>query len=167
MVPHPDPGPPAAGRATETEPLVRIVDAPIDTNAVVSAVAGHDAGAVAVFLGTVRETAQGRSVLFLEYEAYAPMAEAQMRDIARALAREIGPCRVAILHRIGRLELGETSVAIAVASAHRRIALTVCAEAIERIKKSVPIWKKEHFEGGAVWIEGDPSAPEGRFETPR
>src|SRR5262249_54584322 len=101
-----DPGPPSAG-ATETEPLVRIVDAPIDAGAVVSAVAGHDAGAVAVFLGTVRETAQGRRVLFLQYEAYAPMAESRMRDIALALGREIGPCRVASLHRVGRVEVAE------------------------------------------------------------
>src|SRR5262245_16585877 len=154
-------------RASETEPVVRIVEGPIDARTVIDAVSGHDAGAVAGFLGTVRETAQGRRVLFLEYEAYAPMAETQMRAIALALGREIGACRIAILHRVGRLELGETSVAIAVASAHRRIALQACAEAIERVKKTVPIWKKEHFEGGAVWIEGDPSAPEGRFETPR
>src|SRR5262245_9407757 len=147
--------------------MIRIVEEPIDAKAVEAAVAGPDAGAIAVFLGTVRETAQGRRVLFLEYEAYAPMAESQMRAIALALPREIGPCRVAIVHRVGRLELGETSVAIAVASAHRRIALAACAEAIERVKKSVPIWKKEHFEGGAVWVEGDPSAPGGRFETPR
>jgi molybdopterin synthase catalytic subunit len=177
MSPHPHPPPAPESRASETDPLVRIVEAPIDANAVVAAVSGHDAGAVAVFLGTVRETAHpaaaaaaaslARRVLFLEYEAYAPMAEAQMRTIALAIGREIGPCRVAIVHRVGRLELGETSVAIAVASAHRRIALAACAEAIERIKKSVPIWKKEHFEGGAVWIEGDPSAPEGRFEPPR
>jgi len=179
MSPASDPGSAPEPRASATEPLARIVDGPIDTDAVIAAVAGHDAGAVAVFLGTVRETAHpaaaaaaaagrpARRVLFLEYEAYAPMAEAQMRDIALALGREIGPCRVAIVHRVGRLELGETSVAIAVASAHRRIALAACAEAIERIKKTVPIWKKEHFEGGAVWIEGDPSAPEGRFEAPR
>ena len=170
--PEGKPTPPNTGaaprpRATGTEPLIGVVGRAIDASEVVDAVTGHDAGAIAVFLGTVRETAQGRRVLFLEYEAYAPMAEAQMRAIALALVRDIGPCRVAMLHRVGRLELGETSVAIAIASAHRRIALEACAEAIERVKKTVPIWKKEHFEGGAVWIEGDPSAPEGRFETPR
>jgi molybdopterin synthase catalytic subunit len=176
------------------EPLVRIVEEPIDASAVVAAVAGPDAGAVAVFLGTVRETAHvpavaadaagaagaegagasagaaacpaGRRVLFLEYEAYTPMAEKEMLAIALALPHDVGPCRVAILHRTGRLELGEVSVAIAVASAHRRIALEACAEAIERVKKTVPIWKKEHFEGGAIWIEGDPSAPEGRLQHP-
>lgn len=165
------------------EPLVRVVREPIDVRALVSAVEGHDAGAVAVFLGTVRETAhpaasamaaasagaalEGGRVLFLEYEAYAPMAEKEMLAIALALPHDIGPCRVAIVHRIGRLELGETSVAIAVASAHRRIALAACAEAIERVKRTVPVWKKEHFEGGAVWIEGDPSSPQGRFDPPR
>ena len=139
----------------------------MEASEVVAAVAGHDAGAIAIFLGTVRETAQGRRVLYLEYEAYAPMAEAQMRAIALELGQGVGPCRIAILHRVGRLELGEASVAIAVASAHRRVALDACAQAIERIKKTVPIWKKEHFEGGAVWIEGDPSAPQGRLEPPR
>jgi len=128
---------------------------------VIASVAGEDAGAVAVFLGTVRATTHERRVLFLEYEAYAPMAEKGMREIALAMAREIGPCRVAIVHRTGRLEIGETSVAIAAASPHRRVALSACAEAIERLKKTVPIWKKEHFEGGAVWIEGDPSGPGG------
>src|SRR5437867_12733655 len=137
---------------------VRIVTAPIQTARVIAAVAGPERGAISVFLGTVRETNLGRRVLFLEYEAYRTMAERELRRIARALPDEIGPCRVAIEHRVGRLEIGETSVAIAVASPHRRVALAACAEAIERVKKLVPIWKKEHFEGGAVWVEGDPSA---------
>src|SRR5438093_9076417 len=102
-------------------PLIEIVSRPIDTGAVIASVAGPDAGAVAVFLGTVRETTSERRVLFLEYEAYAPMAEKVMREIALAVSREIGPCRVAMVHRIGRLEIGETSVAIAVASPHRRV----------------------------------------------
>ena len=136
---------------------IAIVSSPIDVDLVVSSVCGPDAGAVATFLGTVRETTSQRRVLFLEYEAFVPMAERALREIAEAMPREIGPCRVAITHRIGRLEIGEVSVAIAVASPHRRVALAACAEAIERLKKTVPIWKKEHFEGGSVWIEGDPS----------
>src|SRR2546425_10825743 len=86
---------------------VRIVTAPIEAARVIAAVAGPDAGAISVFLGTVRETNRDRRVLFLEYEAYRPMAEQEMRAIARALPVEIGPCRVAIQHRIGRLEIGE------------------------------------------------------------
>lgn len=141
--------------------LVEIVGGPVDASAVIASVAGPDAGAVAVFLGTVRTVNQGRRVLFLEYEAYQPMAERTLGEIALSLQREFAPCRVAIVHRIGRLDIGQTSVAIAAASPHRRLALRACAEAIERVKKTVPIWKKEHFEGGAVWIEGDPSAAGG------
>ena len=140
-------------------PTIAIVTGPIDVGALIASVCGNDAGAVSLFLGTVRESTGGRKVLFLEYEAYQPMAERALREIALALPGAFGPCRVAITHRIGRLELGEVSVAIAIASPHRRVAIAACAEAIERIKKTVPIWKKEHFEGGAVWIEGDPSPP--------
>ena len=141
------------------DPHVRIVERPIDPRAVVEAVAGPDAGAISVFLGTVRETTKERRVLFLEYEAYGAMAEKVLREIALAMPAELGPCRVAIEHRVGRIEIGEISEAIAVASPHRRVAIAACAEAIERIKRTVPVWKKEHFEDGAVWVEGDPSAP--------
>ena len=146
---------------TKDTPFIALVSAPIDVAAVIAEVAGSDAGAVAFFIGTVRETSRDRRVLFLEYEAYTRMAEGAMREIALAVSREFGPCRLAIVHRVGRLEIGEISVAIAVASPHRRTALGACTEAIEQVKKTVPIWKKEHFEGGAVWIEGDPSAPGG------
>ena len=138
---------------------VRIVTAPIDVARVIASVAGPESGAISVFLGTVREESLGQRVLFLEYEAYLPMAEHELRAIVRLLPVEFGPSRVAIEHRLGRLEIGETSVAIAVASPHRRVAIAACAEAIERVKKTVPIWKKEHFEGGAVWIEGDARSP--------
>ena len=139
--------------------MIAIVDRPIDVRDAIAAVAGPDAGAVSVFLGTVRGSTEGRRVLFLEYEAYTPMAEKVLREIALALPREIGPCRIAIVHRVGRLEIGETSVVIAVASPHRRVAIAACAEAIERVKTTAPIWKKEHFEGGAVWVEGARAAP--------
>lgn len=152
---------PSPGESNTPQPrgsvhAVSIVSEPIAIQAVLESVAGPDAGAVAVFAGTVRETNQGRRVLFLEYEAYRPMAERVLREIAEALPSEFGPCRAAIVHRIGRLEIGETSVAIAIASPHRRVALQACAAAIERLKATAPIWKKEHFEGGAVWIEGAP-----------
>lgn len=141
------------------EQAVRIVESPIDAKAVVASVLGPGMGAVAVFLGTVRDSSAGRRVLFLEYEAYRPMAERALAAIAEAMSAEFGPCRVTIVHRVGRLEIGDTSVAIAVAAPHRRVALRACAEAIERLKTTAPIWKKEHFEDGAVWVEGDPSAP--------
>ena len=141
------------------EPFIRIVEGPIDVASVVGAVSGPQAGAVAVFVGTVRERTDGRRVLWLEYEAFEPMAFKEMREIALRLDREHGPCTVAIEHRVGRLEIGEVSVAIAVASPHRRAALSACSEAIERLKKTVPIWKREYFEGGSVWVEGDPSFP--------
>lgn len=140
--------------------MIAVVERAIDAREVVAAVAGPDAGAISVFLGTVREATGARRVLFLEYEAYVPMAESVLRGIAEAMPREIGPCRVAILHRIGRLEIGETSVAIAVASPHRRVAIEACHQAIERLKATAPIWKKEHFEGGAVWVEGIGCAPD-------
>src|SRR5262245_61163054 len=136
------------------DPVTRIVDRPIDPRDTICAVAQSDAGAIATFIGTVRARTGERRVLFLEYEAYAPMAEKAMREIALQMPARFGPCRVAIEHRVGRLDLGEISVAIAVASPHRKVALAACAEAIERLKTTVPIWKKEHFEGGAVWIEG-------------
>ena len=141
------------------EPLARIVEGPIDPRTVIAGVAGPDAGAVSVFLGTARGETRGRIVLFLEYEAYGPMARKVLREIALAMPREHGPCRVAIEHRVGRIEIGEASVAIAVSSPHRRTAMAACAAVIERIKKEAPIWKKEHFRDGAVWVEGDPSAP--------
>lgn len=133
----------------------RIVSAPIDVGELIDLVSGPDMGAMALFLGTVRASTKGRRVLYLEYEAYAPMAETVILGIESALSRDGGACRVAIVHRVGRLEIGEVSVGIAVASPHRRVALAACAEAIERVKKTAPIWKKEHFEGGAAWVEGE------------
>jgi len=139
--------------------MIRLQLEPISADALAAEALSDGDGAVALFLGTVRDNTSGRRVLFLEYEAYGAMAEKVLREIALAMPAELGPCRVAIEHRVGRIEIGEISVAIAVASPHRRVAIAACAEAIERIKRTVPVWKKEHFEGGAVWVEGDPSAP--------
>jgi molybdopterin synthase catalytic subunit len=141
--------------------LIEIVEGPIDAPPAMAAVVSPGMGAVALFLGTVRDEHAGRRVLFLEYEAYRPMAEREMRAIADEMPATFGPCRVAIIHRVGRVEIGEASVVIAVASAHRRTALAACAEAIERLKKSVPIWKKEHFVDGTAWVEGDPAGGQG------
>lgn len=119
-----------------------------------------DDGAVATFAGLVRNHNQGRSVRFLEYEAYEPLAE---RALVRIIdeARELWPgARLAVHHRIGRLDIGEASVVIVAASPHRRDAFSACRYAIERIKQIVPIWKHEHFEGGDVWLEGATADPE-------
>jgi molybdopterin synthase catalytic subunit len=111
-------------------------------------------GAVDIFVGVVRDNSNGRRVLFLEYEAYPEMAEQVFRQIAREIADRWGTERVAIHHRVGQLKIGEASVVIAVAAPHRAQAFEACRYAIERIKEIAPIWKKEHFEGGAVWVEG-------------
>src|SRR5688572_26751849 len=117
-------------------------------------------GAVASFAGLVRNHNQGRAVRFLEYEAYEPLA---VRALVRIIdeARDLWPgARLAVHHRIGRLEIGEVSVAIVAASPHRRDAFAACRYAIERIKQIVPIWKHEHFEGGDVWLEGATADPD-------
>jgi molybdopterin synthase catalytic subunit len=135
-------------------PATAVTSAPLAIDAVVRAVDGPGAGAVATFLGLVRDHNQGRRVLFLDYEAYAPLAEKALALIVdEAQARWAG-ARMAIHHRTGRLEIGEASVVIAVATPHRADAFAACRYAIERIKQIVPIWKHEHFEGGEVWIEG-------------
>lgn len=147
--------PPVSGGADEgaAADLVLITTGPLVERAVVEAVEDPAAGAIAVFSGVVRDHSGPRRVKFLEYEAHMPMAEAQMRGIA-AQVRGRWPevRRVAIVHRIGRLEIGESSVLIAVSSPHRRQAFEACQFAIDTLKETVPIWKKEYFEGGEVWV---------------
>lgn len=137
--------------------LCRISEDPIRPEDLVRAVAGPDRGAVATFAGLARDHHAGRRVVRLEYQAYVEMAQKVLEEIADETSRRFGTPHVAIAHRIGRLAIGETSVFIAVASAHRRDALAACAFAIDEVKSRAPIWKKEYYEGGAVWIEG-PSA---------
>ena len=121
-------------------------------------------GAVATFDGCVRNHSHGRATLYLEYEAYESMALTKMQEIADELHARYAINRVAMIHRLGRLEIGETSVFIAVSSAHRAAALDACRYAIDTLKKTVPIWKKEFFADGAVWADGElPPAP---AETP-
>ena len=134
--------------------LYRIVERPIDVEEAIRAVAGPDRGAIATFIGTARDHHEGRPVRALEYHAYPEMAERVMRDIGRETEERFGTPHVAILHRIGRLNIGDASVVIAVAAEHRREALAACAHVIERLKQIVPIWKKEHYADGAAWIEG-------------
>ena len=133
--------------------MIRLQVAPIDAAAIAADARGDGDGAVSVFLGTVRDVSSGRRVLFLEYEAYASMAEREMEGIAEAAIARFGVTKVAMIHRVGRVEIGEASVAIAVAAPHRSAAMDACRFVIDTLKASVPIWKSEHFEGGAVWIE--------------
>ncbi len=115
---------------------------------------GEGCGALATFLGVVRSTHRGRAVRYLEYEAYVPLAERALIVIDREIQALWPSARLALHHRIGRLAIGEASVAIAVASAHRAEAFHACRYAIERVKQIVPVWKREFFEDGAEWVEG-------------
>ena len=130
----------------------RITERPLSLEAVVDEVLDESAGAVASFVGTVRRESRGRTVLFLEYEAYPEMAEDVMAQIARELEQRYDLWAVAIHHRVGRVELGEASVVIAVSAPHRQDALAACRDAIETLKQTVPLWKKEVYEGGEEWL---------------
>lgn len=133
--------------------MYRVTTEPLSADALASDVTVPEAGAVSVFLGVVRDNTAGRPVVALEYEANVPMAEAKMKEIGEAVhQRWPGVQQVAMLHRIGRLAIGEASVAIAVSAAHRREAILACHYAIDRLKETVPIWKREIFEDGAVWV---------------
>ncbi|MGH7266401.1 MAG: molybdenum cofactor biosynthesis protein MoaE [Candidatus Rokuibacteriota bacterium] len=126
---------------------------PLSAETLAGAVTVPEAGGVAVFLGVVRDHNAGRRVVALEYEAHGPMAEAKMKEIGEAVYRRWpGVRQVAMAHRIGRLAIGEASVAIAVSAAHRADAFEACRFAIDRLKETVPIWKRELFEDGAVWV---------------
>ncbi len=134
---------------------VRVQADPLDLAALLSLVQAPSLGGVAVFLGTVRDHHAGRAVVRLEYEAYPEMAEAEMRKIAEEAMGRFGVARIAVAHRTGRLEIGETSVAVVVGSAHRREALEACRFVIDTLKRTAPIWKRELYEDGAAWIEGE------------
>jgi molybdopterin converting factor subunit 1 len=138
---------------------VKIVTRKIDLEELQRAVADPRSGATATFAGTTRIENAGRRVTRLEYEAYEPMALSEMRKIARAAGERFAIVRIAITHRIGRVDIGETSVAIAVSAAHRSDAFDACRFAIDRIKEIVPIWKKEYFEGGELWVGCQTSHP--------
>ena len=139
---------------------VAITTAPLDIQSLAAVVSVEGDGAVATFAGLVRDHNLGRRVLFLEYEAYEPLAVKAL-ELILAEAHQAWPdTRVAVHHRVGRLEIGEVSVAIAAASPHRANAFAACRYTIERVKQIVPIWKREHFEGGEVWLEGATADPE-------
>jgi molybdopterin synthase catalytic subunit len=153
-------------------PTVAVTSDVLDLAALISVVSRGNGGegAVTAFLGLVRDHNEGRKVLFLEYEAYEPLAVKAMHLIVEEARTAWPGADLAIHHRTGRLELGEASIAIAAASPHRGDAFAACRYAIERVKQIVPIWKREHFDGGDVWLQGavvDPEDPEARLKAQR
>jgi len=137
------------------EDICELVRRPIHREEIVSGLAAPEDGAVVVFDGIVRNHSAGRRTLYLEYEAYEPMALRKMQEIGAELRKKFPVHRIALVHRLGRLEIGETSVLVAVSSPHRRAAFDACRLAIDTLKRTVPIWKKEYFADGAVWVEGE------------
>jgi molybdopterin synthase catalytic subunit len=138
--------------------IAEITPEPLTLDPLVAHVERPEAGAVVTFAGNVRNQSRGRRVEYLEYDAYVPMAERKLKEIADEAERR-WDCRVAVRHRTGRLEIGEPSVLIAVSAAHRATAFDACRYVIDTLKGVVPIWKKEVWEGGEVWIEGEGEAP--------
>jgi molybdopterin synthase catalytic subunit len=132
--------------------MFRVTDKPIDLNELVRYVTDPEAGAIVPFIGTTRNNNEGRKVIALDYEAYPGMAEKELARIGADAAKNWPICKMAIVHRLGPVQIGEASVVIVVSSAHRDAAFAASRFAIEEIKKTVPIWKKEVFEGGEVWI---------------
>jgi molybdopterin synthase catalytic subunit len=145
-----------------------ITRVPINAGALARKLARGLDGSVITFEGIVRNNSKGRATLYLEYDCYVPLALKMMREIAGSLLSSHAADRIAMVHRLGRMEIGETSVAIVVTSAHRRAAYEVSREAIDRLKRLVPIWKKEYFVDGEVWVEGEWDASVPRLEgSPR
>ena len=163
--------PPVSGGAgtpvvAGSESLIELVRVPIRTAEISARLKAPEDGAIVVFEGIVRNESGGRRTLYLEYEAYEAMALKQMGVIGAAMRSQFGADCVALVHRLGRLEIGETSVLIAVSSGHRRAAFEACRYGIDTLKRTVPIWKKEYFEDGAVWAQGEvPPLPSNLTKT--
>ena len=132
--------------------MIEITDKAIDPQPVTASVRRDSNGAVVTFLGTTRRTSMGKTVLYLEYEGYTPMALKKLREIADEIAEKWPVRDVSIVHRIGRLEIEDISLVVAIASPHRKEAFAACGYVVDRIKETVPIWKKEVFEDGQVWV---------------
>ncbi len=151
--------PPVSG-GNQDGPFVRLTHERIVPEEVAPALERPEDGAVVIFDGVVRNHSRGRRTLYLEYESYEDMALAKLRELAAEAIQKYPVRNVAIIHRLGRLQVGESSVFIAVFSAHRAAAFDACRWLIDTLKKTVPIWKKEYFEDGAVWADGEPFPPE-------
>lgn len=145
--------PPVSGGATRARARIAVVSEPLSVDEVLDAVRDDAFGGLVVFLGTVRDHSRGKRVAHLEYEAYAEMAERKMREIADRIESEHAPAKVAMHHRIGDLAIGDVAVVVAAGAPHRDAAFAAAREAIDELKSVVPIWKKEHTDDGAVWIE--------------
>jgi molybdopterin synthase catalytic subunit len=144
--------------------MFRVTNQPIDLQELVRFVTDAEAGAIATFIGTTRNNNDGRTVIALDYDGYAEMAEKELARIGEDAKKRWQICRMAIVHRLGPVQLTEASVVIAVSSGHREAAFASCRFAIEEIKRTVPIWKKEVFDGGEVWIgtqTGEPLVQKG------
>lgn len=154
--------PPVSGgqQAPAVEDIFQLVRQPIHPLELAESLKASEDGALVIFDGFVRNNFRGKKTLYLEYEAYESMAYAKLREIGAQIREKFSIHRLAIVHRLGRLEIGETSVWIAVSSPHRAAAFDACRYAIDSLKRSVPIWKKEYFAGGAVWAEGEPHPQE-------
>jgi MoaE-MoaD fusion protein len=155
--------PPVSGGSASTHERRRrasIIRVPIDTQSVLATLKRGEDGAAVAFEGVVRNQTRGRKTLYLDYEAYEEMALQQMEALAEQALKQFAIRDLALVHRLGRLEIGETSVLIVVASAHRAAAFDACRWLIDTLKRTVPIWKKEYFEDGAVWADGEPFPPD-------
>lgn len=150
--------PPVSGGSAQ--PPIALTHNPIDTAAILVSVRHPQDGAVAIFDGIVRDNTRGRNTRFLVYEAYEEMALRQMQQLAADARQRFAIHQVALVHRLGKLHIGDSSVLIAVCSAHRGAAFDACRWLIDTLKKTVPIWKQEHFEDGVVWASGEPFPPE-------
>jgi len=151
--------PPVSGGMANSS-RCELVRKPIRTSSIVAAIKHPEDGATVIFDGVVRDNTRGRRTLYLDYEAYEEMAGKQLEELAARCITQFEVRDVAIVHRLGRLEIGETSVLIVVASAHRAAAFDACRWLIDTLKRTVPIWKREHFEDGAVWADGEPFPPD-------
>ena len=147
--------PPVSGGEPGDEDIFEITREPIDIAGLRSRLLRGNSGAVVIFDGVARDNTKGRPTLYLEYEGYVEMALRMMRQIGQEVHEKWPINRVGMIHRLGRVDISESSVVIVVTSAHRRVAFEACQYSIDRLKKIVPIWKKEYFEDGAVWVEGN------------
>ena len=141
--------------------MIRIIQDPVDPQELLRAASGEEVGGIASFFGAVRCQNAGKRVVAVEYHAYPTMAEKILARVAEEMQREFGPLRVALIHRIGSLGIGEISLGIAVGAPHRREALAAVAYAVERVKNEVPIWKREIYSDGSAWLEPAPASPPG------